>query len=341
MAILSALTDTWNNVLTAWTAIKMNVADSASSADSKLLDLQINGAPKASVTKAGAVLASPGTLAAPGFSFIGDDGTGIYGPSVGAMSFALNEVKVLDMTALAALFATPIKVPIGTVAAPSITSSGTGNAGVNFFTGDSVSIVAGGQEQARFLASGAVVIGASPSTATLTPGVGNTSKGIVLGEDGFVYLSSDSDPTLSINRNTSSGTIVTFNREGTTVGSISVATSSVAYNTTSDYRIKDRAEPPQGYDLDAEFARLANDLTWFAFKSEPGVRQLGWMAHEFGQSVPLGVTGRRDAVDENGMPILQQIDQSKAIPLIVARLGLLVQQVATLQDQLAELRGDE
>jgi|694.fasta_scaffold19843_12 hypothetical protein len=47
------LTDTWNNVATTFTAVKMNVTDTASAAGSLLIDLQTNGTSRFSVTKAG------------------------------------------------------------------------------------------------------------------------------------------------------------------------------------------------------------------------------------------------------------------------------------------------
>lgn len=47
------LTDTWNNVATTFTAVKMNVTDTASAAGSLLIDLQTNGTSQFSVTKAG------------------------------------------------------------------------------------------------------------------------------------------------------------------------------------------------------------------------------------------------------------------------------------------------
>lgn len=55
------LVDTWNAGATTFTAIKMNVTDTASAAGSLLLDLQVGGVAKFSVTKAGVI--SVGTLA--------------------------------------------------------------------------------------------------------------------------------------------------------------------------------------------------------------------------------------------------------------------------------------
>jgi hypothetical protein len=338
MATLNALTDIWNNVLTAWTAIKMNVSDSASSDDSKLLDLQINGASRTIVTKAGAVHASAGTLMAPGFAFVNDASSGLYGPAVGSISICLTAAEVLAFTSTAALFRTPVKVPIGTLAAPSITSTATGGAGINFFNGTSISFVTNGEERARFGVDGVLYYG---QNLFAFPGDGNTQTGATISPSGTMHLSSGDDPVLGVNRNTESGIAVEFRRLGVPIGSVSVSGTTTTYNTTSDYRLKDRVPPPPGYDIDLEFGRLATDLTWFCFKDDPTRRQLGWMAHDFGKSVPLGLTGEKDAVNADGIPEYQMIDQSKSIPLIVARLDMLIQKVAVLEAQLEELRGDE
>lgn len=62
MADIFNLTDTWNDAGVTFNAIKMNVTDTASADASLLLDLQVAGASKASITKAGATTLA-GTLA--------------------------------------------------------------------------------------------------------------------------------------------------------------------------------------------------------------------------------------------------------------------------------------
>lgn len=47
------MVDTWNVGGTTFTAVKMNVTDSASAADSLLMDLQVGGTSKAKVSKTG------------------------------------------------------------------------------------------------------------------------------------------------------------------------------------------------------------------------------------------------------------------------------------------------
>lgn len=53
MAIINALTDTWNNVATTFSAIKMDVTDTTSAAGSLLLDLKVGGTQMFAIRKDG------------------------------------------------------------------------------------------------------------------------------------------------------------------------------------------------------------------------------------------------------------------------------------------------
>lgn len=64
MAYIYDLVDSWNSAGTTFTAIKMNVTDTASSASSLLMDLQVGGSSKFNVDKAGRVTAGPSGFAA-------------------------------------------------------------------------------------------------------------------------------------------------------------------------------------------------------------------------------------------------------------------------------------
>jgi hypothetical protein len=94
MAFIYDLTDTWNAGGTAFNAIKMNVTDTASAAASRLLTLQVGGAERFSVDKAGigtfasVVRAAAGSTGAPAFSFGSDTNTGMWSPSADAIAFS-------------------------------------------------------------------------------------------------------------------------------------------------------------------------------------------------------------------------------------------------------------
>lgn len=80
MANIYDMTDTWNNGATTFTAIKMDVSDAASAANSLLLDLKVDGVTKASIDKAGNLTANF-TLTA-----IDDVPIGATTPSTGAFT---------------------------------------------------------------------------------------------------------------------------------------------------------------------------------------------------------------------------------------------------------------
>ena len=81
-------TQTWNSSTTAFTALKLNVTDTASNASSLLLDLQVGGASKAYITKAGVLrLNFNGSSGNPAISFGNNTAsTGFYGVSGGIIS---------------------------------------------------------------------------------------------------------------------------------------------------------------------------------------------------------------------------------------------------------------
>jgi len=106
-----------------------------------------------------------------------------------------------------------------------------------------------------------------------------------------------------------------FNSSGSVVGTIYTTSSSTAYNTSSDYRLKENQVP-----ITNGLARIENlPVYQFNWKTDPsGAKVDGFFAHEAQAVVPESVTGKKDAVDNDGKPIYQAIDQSKLVPLLVA-----------------------
>jgi hypothetical protein len=122
---------------------------------------------------------------------------------------------------------------------------------------------------------------------------------------------------------------IEFYRNGTEVGKIVTSgTSSISYNTSSDYRLKTNIEP-----LTDALARLlqipAHRFNWLADPN--GQKVDGFLAHEAQAVVPESVAGTKDAVDADGKPIYQGIDQSKLVPLLVAAVQELAARVAALE----------
>jgi hypothetical protein len=121
-----------------------------------------------------------------------------------------------------------------------------------------------------------------------------------------------------------------FYNAGTPVGTISTDGSSTAYNTSSDYRLKENV-----VSLTGAIDRL-NDLQVrrFNFIADPDHTVDGFIAHEAQAVVPECVTGEKDAVDADGNPVYQGIDQSKLVPLLTAALQEALQKIEDLEGRL-------
>ena len=145
-----------------------------------------------------------------------------------------------------------------------------------------------------------------------------------------------SAPTLTWNGSfTGTTTACDFLYNGVRQGSITTTTSATAYNTSSDYRLKENIEP-----LTGASGRLNQlQVHRFNFISDPGRTVDGFIAHEAQAVVPECVTGEKDAEDEDGNPKYQGIDQSKLVPLLTAALQEAIAEIASLKDRVAALEG--
>jgi len=115
------------------------------------------------------------------------------------------------------------------------------------------------------------------------------------------------------------------NASGTVVGSISGNNTNAAYNTSSDYRLKENIEPLN--DALTTVTQL-RPCTW-TWKTDKSAGQ-GFVAHELAEVVPDCVTGDKDAVDANGNPIYQGVDTS----FLVATLTAAIQELSAKNDAL-------
>ena len=122
------------------------------------------------------------------------------------------------------------------------------------------------------------------------------------------------------------------NAAGTGIGSISHSTTSTAYNTSSDYRLKEDWQPMTGASERVKALKPVN----FAWKVD-GSRVDGFLAHEAQAVVPEAVTGAKDAVDADGNPKYQGIDQSKLVPLLTAALQEALAEIETLKARVSAL----
>lgn len=135
------------------------------------------------------------------------------------------------------------------------------------------------------------------------------------------------------------------NATGTQVGSIQINSGSTAFNTTSDYRLKDNPQPLTG---SGEFIDALQPKTWTWNHSDGGTG-VGFIAHEAAEAgLGLCVSGEKDEVgldkvvndqtgkeEEQVVPKYQQVDYSNSelIANMVAELQSLRARIADLENQ--------
>ena len=170
---------------------------------------------------------------------------------------------------------------------------------------------------------------------------------------------------LAVSSGTFTNNYIAFqNSGGSKIGSISSNNSTVAYNTSSDYRLK------EDWVAVADASTRVNALKPinFAWKAT-GERVDGFLAHELAEVVPEAVSGEKDAMrdeeyevtpavkatyDEEGneltpaveaitgtrsVPDYQGIDQSKLVPLLTAALQEALAKIDDLTARVVALEG--
>jgi len=172
------------------------------------------------------------------------------------------------------------------------------------------------------------------------------------------------------NTNTTSTnhTISFFKRNGTTTGSISQTNNATAFNTSSDYRIKENVN----YNFDATARLKQLKPARFNFKTDVDKTVDGFIAHEVETIIPEAITGTKDATETKEkvilnasgnlikdnieqsdwiqgktdgiyannttweaskvFPVYQAIDQSRLVPLLVKTIQELEARITTLEN---------
>ena len=133
-----------------------------------------------------------------------------------------------------------------------------------------------------------------------------------------------------------SGKMISFRgNDNTEEGSIVIGTTNTAFNTYSDYRLKENEVT-----ISDGITRLKTLKPYtFNFKKDPDVKVDGFFAHEVSSVVPVAVTGTKDQVDEDNNPVYQGIDQSKLVPLLTAALQEAITKIETLETKVSALEG--
>jgi hypothetical protein len=191
-----------------------------------------------------------------------------------------------------------------------------------------LSFIAGGSsaERMRITSGGDVLIGKTSQSIT--------TAGILLDPNGtseFIASGNNRTPLTIGSADDVSLTLVIFTGGGNVAGTISISGgTSTSYNTSSDYRLKENVVP-----MESALDRVdALKPSRFNFIANPSTTVDGFLAHEVQDIVPEAITGEKDAVDEEGNPIYQGIDQSKLVPLLTKAIQELRAEVESLKSQL-------
>ena len=162
--------------------------------------------------------------------------------------------------------------------------------------------------------------GGSSSAATLI-GVGSQTHN---------YATSINFQAVSLYSGSNTQTMFDIRRNGNQIGTITTTASATAYNTGSDYRLKDNPQPLTG---SGAFIDALQPKTW-TWKRD-GTSGVGFIAHEVQAVSPGSVHGVKDAVDHEGNPVIQTMEYGSAefIANIVAELQSLRREVALLKSK--------
>jgi len=213
-------------------------------------------------------------------------------------------------------------------------SSG-GSSALNFHTNSG-----GGASEERFrvTSAGKVLVNTTDGSGLGSRFVINSTVSDVFG----IRFSSEANDGLSMVikgfvSGTPSGTCsyIQFQRNDSGVrGSITAnGATDLAFNETSDYRLKENVVA-----ISDGITRLKTlKPSRFNWKEDTNRTVDGFLAHEVSTAIPEAVTGTKDAVDENGEIIVQQLDKSKIIPLLTAALQEAITKIEVLETKVAAL----
>ena len=191
-------------------------------------------------------------------------------------------------------------------------------------------------ERMRIDSSGNVLIGGTavePAGGAVS-GISLKSSTSATISNGMVEICNANSPALILGSTTGDAVLARFRRAGAHVGNISVSAGAAAFTSVSDYRLKTNLEP-----LSNGINRI-KQLPVYRFNwisDESGNKLDGFLAHEAKSIVPECVIGEKDAIEEDGNPAYQGIDQSKIVPLLTAALKEAIAKIEVLESKVAAL----
>ena len=317
--------------------IKFTGKDNNSGITALTLDMSAAGAAtfNAGVTAGGQVKVTSSSASAPAFS-VGDAGTGFYNTGSNSIGLSINGANAIQV-------------------------NNSGNVGIGI-----TSLSSGyGASHALQIASvsdnnwgGTLVLSSANGTSVLSRLVASTS--------GFDIINEKNTPTRIFANNTerlriNANARICINGSATTnghgnfvgeagagskalmfehtvgggeTGSITTGSSSTAYNTSSDYRLKENVVSLTG--ASARVNQL-NPSRFNFIADDTNTLIDGFLAHEVATVVPEAIHGTHNEVDDENNAVMQGIDQSKLVPLLTAALQEALTEINDLKNRVTTL----
>jgi len=197
-----------------------------------------------------------------------------------------------------------------------------------------LSVETAGAERMRIDSSGRLLVGRTSTSGDVT------NSGTIVNPAGKTIITNNGDSAqnmvLAHYNSVGSPVAIEFYRNSSVVGSITKSTSSTAYNTSSDYRLKENVVT----DWDATTRLKQLKPSRFNFIADADTTVDGFLAHEVSDVVPEAISGEKDAVDADGNPEYQGIDQAKLVPLLTKALQEAVAKIETLEARITALESE-
>ena len=182
-------------------------------------------------------------------------------------------------------------------------------------------------ESARFGSDGSFLVGTTTNGGWAT----NYKSEIKASSNGLSLYSTVAGTCLSVRVDSlyvGVGYFANFFFGSSSVGTITTNNTTTAYNTSSDYRLKENVKPMTG-GIATVAALKPVTYDWIS----NGSAGEGFIAHELQAVIPAAVTGEKDAVDDKGEIKPQGVDFGKIVPHLVAAIQELTTRLAALESK--------
>jgi len=227
---------------------------------------------------------------------------------------------------------------------------------------NSVRVMTASSERMRINSSGLLCINiTSPTTGGLNNAYITVDLSNQLGHGLNINSLAENSSAIGIRKHNTSGTsypLYIVNSSNSNVGSISMTNSGVAFNTSSDYRLKENVVDMTGA-IDRVKALQPKRFNFIADEDDTTVD--GFLAHEVSDIIPEAISGEKDAtkeeeyevtpavLDDDGnvvteavmgtrtVPDYQGIDQSKLVPLLTGALQEAITKIEALETRIETL----